>query len=211
LDRRCFQTVVTVEVGAEKKAFSVHKDLLIFYSDYFRGAFNGSFSEAASGKISLVDESGDVFDVINRFIYTRQLSDDIESDLEFEMLIKAWLFGDKYLMPSLQNRVMSVLIEKIAKNDELPTPHLELIYNNTLPGSPLRKLLVDYTAYEGDMEDVVASDGGERWPHEALVDLVVVMGAMREEGIGIYLLPHAHQHRCYYHIHPDGENCDSKL
>lgn len=47
---------MTVEVGPDKTAFKIHKDLLVFYSDYFRGAFNGSFQEAVEGKLSLPDE-----------------------------------------------------------------------------------------------------------------------------------------------------------
>jgi hypothetical protein len=207
LHRSCFQTTVTVEVGTKKKAFIIHKDLLVFYSDYFRGAFNGSFSEATKGKISLADERVDVFNVVNQFVYTRQLSDKLDSDLEWEMLVRAWLFGDKYLMPSLQNRAMSVLIEKGAITLFVPTSCLELIYNNTLPGSVLRKFMVDTAAYTCDTSELV----DDSWPREALVDLVKVVGAKKKEEIGDFRLPKANKGRCYYHVHADGENCNTKL
>jgi hypothetical protein len=153
----------------------------------------------------------DVFSIVNQFIYTRQLSEKLESDLEWEMSVRAWIFGDKYLMPSLHNRVMSVLIEKTTVTDQIPTSELELIYSNTLPGSPLRKMIVDMTAYEGDMVTAVTSEGGKRWPHEALLDLMTVIGSMRCKGIGKFVLPKSHQEKCFYHIHPDGETCDAKL
>jgi hypothetical protein len=123
-----------VEVGAVKRTFMIHKDLLVFYSDYFRGAFNGSFSEAKKGKITLSDERVDVFRVVNRFIYTRQLSDEFDPEPTWETLIRTWLFGDKYLMPSLQNKTMSILLKKVDQTKEIPTGHLKLIYDNTLPG-----------------------------------------------------------------------------
>lgn len=66
-----FQGVVTIEVGPEKKAFIIHKDLLCFYSDYFRAAFNGSFKEAIDGKLSLPNEKAELFDIVNYFVYTK--------------------------------------------------------------------------------------------------------------------------------------------
>ncbi|KAI4782740.1 hypothetical protein E4T52_02336 [Aureobasidium sp. EXF-3400] len=207
----CFQTIVTVEVGAEKKPFLIHKDLLVFYSDYFRGAFNSAFSEAIQGKISLVDERVDVFNIVNKFVYTRQLSDNVDSDLQWEILIRTWIFGDKYLMPSLQNSVMSILLEKGLKQNFVPTGQLKFIYNNTVPGSLLRKMVVDVAAYECSMESLMVRSKGALWSHEALVDLVLVIGAKKKEDIGRFALPEANKGKCYYHIHADGENCNVKL
>jgi hypothetical protein len=113
----------------------MHKDILIFYSDYFRGAFNGSFSEATEGKISLADERVDVFSLVNQFVYTRQLSDKVDSHLEYEILIRAWIFGEKYLMPALQNKVMTAAMKQHAQSGTIPAIHTKLIYANTLPGS----------------------------------------------------------------------------
>jgi len=99
-----------------------------------------------------------VFEAINQFIYTRQLSDKVDSDLEWEILIRAWLFGDKYLMPSPQNRVISALIQKNEKTNCVCTAHFELIYSNTLLGSPLRSLIVDAVAYKCDLNRVPTID-----------------------------------------------------
>ncbi|KEQ71847.1 hypothetical protein M436DRAFT_50601, partial [Aureobasidium namibiae CBS 147.97] len=209
--RSCFQTIVTVEVGAEKKAFLIHKDLLIFYSDYFRGAFDGSFSEAAKGKLFLVDERVNVFSIVNQFVYTRELSDKDNYELDWDVLIRAWIFGDKYLMPSLQNKVMTTLIEKHTRDNFLPTLQFKLIWNNTLPGSPLRKVMVDLVAYKCDLGPFLSMDGGQRWPHEALIELLTVVGAKRKEDIGKRALPESNMGKCHYHIHADGEKCDTKL
>jgi hypothetical protein len=122
--------------------------LLVFYSDYFRGAFNGHFSKATRGMISIADGRVDGFSIVNQFICTRQLSDKLDTNLDWEILIRAWLFGDKYLIQSLQNRVMSVLIEKNKVTNIIPTLSVKLIYANTLPGSPIRKLLVVHYAFQ---------------------------------------------------------------
>jgi hypothetical protein len=125
------------------------------------------------------------------------------------MLIRAWLFGDKYLMPTLQNKAMSTLIEKNTRTDIIPTGQLKYIYENTLPGSTLRKFIVDMVAYKTDMVDIMKIQGGNQWSHEALVDLVQVVGAKKKEDFGLYRLPEANEAKCYYHIHLDGENCDT--
>lgn len=209
--RSCFQSIVTVEIGTgnNAKVFHIHKDLLIFHSDYFRGAFNGSFIEATTGKIPLTDERVDVFDVVNRFIYTRELSDEADHDMDWGLLVRVWLFGDKHLMPSLQNKVMDVLIRKNEKINIIPTLQLKLVYDNTVAGSPLRKLLVDLTAYKvGNMDRFMQrNDEDSRWPYKALSDLVKTITAKNKEDIGFHLLPEAKRHKCYYHIHAYGEMC----
>lgn len=153
----------------------------------------------------------DVFEAINQFIYTRRLSDKLDSDLEWEILVRAWLFGDKYLMPSLQNSVISALIQKNEKTNCVCTAHLELIYNNTLPGSPLRNLIVDGVAYKCDLNKVAAVDRGGCWPSEALVDLVKTLGTKTKDHVGRFVLPETNKAKCYYHIHGDGENCDTEF
>ncbi|KAH0161675.1 hypothetical protein KCU67_g6240, partial [Aureobasidium melanogenum] len=207
--RSCFQGIVTVEIGIEKKAFHIHKDLLTYYSDYFRGAFNGSFVEATKGKISLVDEHVDVFDVVNQFVYTRQLSDGADSAMGWELLIRVWIFGDKYLMPCLQNKAMNALIQKNRDAKFIPTLQLKIIYDNTLPGSPLRKFVLDLVTYKvSDMDASMQKNNKDnRWPYEALVDLVKALGAKKKENVGVYKLPEERKGKCYYHVHNDGERC----
>ncbi|THX02282.1 hypothetical protein D6D13_08370 [Aureobasidium pullulans] len=105
----CFRGIVVVEVGLEKQAFSIHKDLLCFYSDYFRGAFDSGFKEAVEGKLSLPTEDPAIFDIFNGFIYTRQLRDATGvqgPDLLFGTLVALWIFGDKYIVPALQNKAI---------------------------------------------------------------------------------------------------------
>ncbi|CAD0088398.1 unnamed protein product, partial [Aureobasidium mustum] len=211
LHRSCFQSIVTVEIGTGEtaKVFHIHKDLLIFYSDYFRGAFNGSFIEATTGKISLADERVDVFDVVHQFIYTRQLSDEADASIDWKLLVRVWIFGDKHLMPCLQNVAVDMLMRTHEELNGIPCRLLKMIYKNTVSNSPLRKLMVDLTAYKVlNMDEFMRENDEERfWPYEALTDLVKTMGAKTKEDIGVRRLPEAKRHKCYYHIHAEGEMC----
>ncbi|THW92588.1 hypothetical protein D6D15_03075 [Aureobasidium pullulans] len=204
----CFQTIVTIEVGVEKKAFMVHKDLLAFYSDYFRGAFNGSFKEAADSKLSLPDDCIGVFNVFNKYIYTRQLCDEEDNDVSWDLLMRCWLFGDKHIIPSFQNKVMDALYSKSVKLNVLPIFYLTLVYSNTLPGAPLRRMLIDCVAFRGNIKVIMASElQNLKWPHEALVDLATILGGKKAEELGVYVMPADRLARCYYHVHNEGESC----
>ncbi|THY77887.1 hypothetical protein D6C95_09884 [Aureobasidium pullulans] len=202
----CFKGIVTVEVGPDKTAFKIHKDLLVFYSDYFRGAFNGSFQEAVEGKLSLPDECVDVFNAFNTFIYTRQFcSEGDSSTVDSALLCRLWVFGDKYLAPSVQNGAIDLLTHKSYKEKKICTTDLHYIYDNTLPGSPLRKIVLDWVTYRADIDKFLAPDMVERWSKDMLVDLVKLFYHKETK-----LAPMPTRDRCYYHVHPEGEKCEEK-
>lgn len=153
----------------------------------------------------------EVFSIVNQFIYTRELSDNVDSDLDWELLVRTWLFGDKHLMPALQNRVISILMEKYENTDIVTTCLLKLVYKNTLPSSPLRRIMVDLAGYALDIVSIMDLGEGKRWPHEALVDLVKILGTRIEEYRDEPELPEENKCTCYYHIHAAGEDCGTEL
>ncbi|TID13699.1 hypothetical protein E6O75_ATG01677 [Venturia nashicola] len=65
-------TIVTIEVGTEKVAFTAHKDLLVACSPYFEAAFNGSFREANEKSIQ-IDAKPKIFQVFLDWLYFRRL------------------------------------------------------------------------------------------------------------------------------------------
>ena len=46
---------MTVEVGPERKRYTIHQALLVYHSDYFRNALRGPWKEATEGVIPLLD------------------------------------------------------------------------------------------------------------------------------------------------------------
>ncbi|THY39224.1 hypothetical protein D6C97_10372 [Aureobasidium pullulans] len=207
----CFRGIVVVEVGPEKQAFSIHKDLLCFYSDYFRGAFDSSFKEAAEGKLSLPTEDPAIFDIFNGFIYTRQLRDatDVKGpNLSFITLVALWIFGDKYIVPALQNKAIDAFKERSDKLRSIPWQlHLRTIYDNTLHGSPLRRIITDMMAYEITVSEKPRDKIMEVYPLEALVDLAFTLSDKSKEDVGHFRLPAAKKAKCYYHVHNEGKSC----
>lgn len=188
-------------MGPNNKAYTIHKDLLTFYSDYFHAAFDGSFKEATEGKISLHDGSEDVFDIVNQLLYSRLLADGEGSKLSWDKLVRLWLFGDKYIIPFLQNSTMDALIKKNNTERRVPTSHVEKIWEKTLPSSPLRKFILDRTVYK--MKFASFKDYEHHWTREALVDLIEAYTL--KEDTEVLDLPV--RDKCYYHIHKEGEEC----
>ncbi|KAG9703805.1 hypothetical protein KCU86_g5905, partial [Aureobasidium melanogenum] len=145
----CFRGIVTVEVGPQKQAFSVHKDLLCYYSDYFRGAFEGSFKEAVDGKMWLEKEDPEIFDIFNAFLYNRRLQDAnglVGPGLSFTTLVDLWIFGDQFVVPLLQNLAIDSFQQKSDTEYTIPwKSHIRKIYDNTLHGAPLRRIMIDMT------------------------------------------------------------------
>ncbi|KAG9673264.1 hypothetical protein KCU95_g16838, partial [Aureobasidium melanogenum] len=145
----CFRGIVTVEVGPQKQAFSIHKDVLCFYSDYFRGASEGSFKEAVDGKIWLEKEDPAIFDIFNAFLYNRKLQDAkglVGPSLSFRTLVDLWIFGDKFVVPLLQNITIDSLQQKSDQEIFIPCKtQIRKIYDNTLHGSTAQ----DHDRYDG--------------------------------------------------------------
>lgn len=194
-------TLTTVEVGPKKKVYNVHKDLLIFYSDYFRAALNGSFKEAIEGKISLHGEREDVFDIFNQFVYSRVIADEQDHRFTWDLLVATWLFGDKYMVPTLQNIIMDAILEKNRLERAVPTVQISLIWEKTLPSSPLRRFILDQVVYMMKASKLRLYE--QRWTREALFDLVEAYA--NKKVTKKYTLPL--QGKCHYHVHKEGEEC----
>ncbi|KAK6382445.1 hypothetical protein LTR65_010877 [Meristemomyces frigidus] len=66
----CDDSIGTVVVGFEEVSFTVHRDLICRHSQYFKGAFEGGFSEATDGVVVLKQESVKDFALFAAWLYT---------------------------------------------------------------------------------------------------------------------------------------------
>ncbi|KAI4849945.1 hypothetical protein E4T44_01687 [Aureobasidium sp. EXF-8845] len=198
----CFNgAYITVEVGSNKKKYIMHKDLLVYYSDYFRAAFNGCFREATDGKITLLDECEHIFEIFNQFVYSRRITDGVGHKLSWETLIETWLFGDKHMVPALQNALMDAMLEEGRAERSMPTALIAGVWEKTLPSSPLRRYMLDRTVYCMTFDTFRTCE--HRYPREALVD---VIGTYANKD-STKKLRFPSRGKCYYHVHKEGEKC----
>jgi hypothetical protein len=187
----------------------LHKDLLCYYSDFFRAAFDGSFREAFERKIELPDVETDVFEAFQFWLYTQGLPgnefDPDEIHPEWSLLVKLWIFGDQHQTPLLQNHVLDVMWSKITDSGN-PLFMIEYVYENTTSSSPLRKVVIDLMLHRAEMgqmpgEDFTLAD-------QACTDMMVAAinlgsGDRNQE----YVNRRERFHRCHYHVHAEGEHC----
>lgn len=119
-------------MGEEKKPFIVHKDLLCYWSKYFDKALNGSFQEAGSSMIPVTDVDPNIFACFMQWLYAQPSvpsQDEPEESAKpvggsqnsyqepsiepghfhdvFKMLLKLYIFGDRYDICDLRKDVMS--------------------------------------------------------------------------------------------------------
>lgn len=197
-------------MGQQKKSFIIHKGLLCHYSDYFGGAFNGSFRESAERKLPLPHEQVCLFEVFRLFLYTNQIlnTENVTGpEFSYTTLTELWVFGDKYLAPTFQNAIMDCIIKRNETTHTVALYCLPFIYANTLPGSPLRRVIVDIAAYKGAIEDFVVPPHEEHWSAESLRDLVLTLYRKHKDHVGKNEMP-KERGKCYYHIHKKGEKCE---
>ncbi|THX79949.1 hypothetical protein D6D05_04734 [Aureobasidium pullulans] len=203
-----FNGIVTVVVGSKKKSHSLHKDLLCFYSDYFRAAFNGSFKEATDGKIELMDVEPEVFDIFQVWLYSRRVQASQKPVLCYMTLAQLWVFGDKYQIPLLQNEVMDEIFARRARLKVFHTPLVKLAYEQTPVGSPLRKAVIEIVGHtmglQEDHGSALELSRQSNWSVESLIDLVRAVDA-RDKALPQWSSPI--REKCYYHVHGKDEQC----
>ena len=118
----CRKDIVTIRFEKTKREFHIHKGVLSFWSDYYRGMLNGPFREAKE-KTLTSDEDPYIFAIFESFCYTNQLTDGAVTkgtDLLFTTLVRLWIFGDRVIAPALQNMAMTALMEKSVTGNVVP-------------------------------------------------------------------------------------------
>lgn len=142
-----------------------------------------------------------MFDIVNQFLYSRVIADGEGDKLSWDLLVRIWVFGDKYVVPTLQNAVVDLILKKRRLENAIPTSQVGQIWEKTMPSSPLRRFILDYMVYKRDL--TVHKLNTDKWTYDALVDLVMAFANKKEVRKG--RLPV--QDICHYHIHKEGERC----
>jgi hypothetical protein len=162
-------TPVTVLVGDDKHPFHLEEQQLCACSPFFRSVLTNGFKETHERVVLLPEVDVETFQVFEGWLSNLKLSEfkdldwlfDCESpvfeDLDWPLLCKFFFLTD-YLQASwAQKPLLQALASKRNKNRVVPLSLIPAIYENTPPGSPLRRLwigwVIQYTTpeiFEGD-------------------------------------------------------------
>ncbi|KAL8785470.1 MAG: hypothetical protein Q9195_008613 [Heterodermia aff. obscurata] len=155
-------SMVTLLVGEGETPFNIHVDLLCEASPFFNSAFmgTGNFKEASTKSMKLPEDDPATMDKLIQWIYFGRYSIDMESKTKsLDQLCESlntllmpfatlYVAADKYGIIELKNHAIDRMFDlAMQTKDGMATIHedlIEYIYKNTITGSTLRKLLVEW-------------------------------------------------------------------
>ncbi|KAH6669582.1 hypothetical protein B0J14DRAFT_487177, partial [Halenospora varia] len=169
-------------VRKEKHSFNLDKDQLCKCSLFFDSALRGGFKESKEPVVQLPEADAEAFQVFEKWIVQCsvpavedcQLSKrlawlDKLQDMDLRLLYKSFLLIDFLQVSELRRPLLNAFISKQRKTVIVPILLLPDIYENTLPGSPLRKIWIRWVMKTPAPE--IFEDGKWEFPKEFLREL----------------------------------------
>ncbi|OLN97296.1 Ankyrin repeat, bromo and BTB domain-containing protein [Colletotrichum chlorophyti] len=170
---------VMILVGPEEVSFGIPKDFLCarsaFYRDHFRR--NGA-QDALEQVVKLPNTTSEVFGLTQRFLFTGQVTEDLEPIPSYEALIGVWKLGNELGIDGLCEKTLEAMVECRRVTGRIPaTPLLVEVWRDTPEGSTIRKLLLSWTAEYMRSSDA-RTEFAKSLPHEVLSELVITMSSL---------------------------------
>ncbi len=139
--------VISVLVGPDKKAYTLHKDLLCAHSPFFQKCLESSFLEKKQDQVELPEDSPEVFEHFINWIYREDVIKPTDQ-ASLELAIQTYVFADKLCMTTFKNRIMT----RIRAYHETAGVHLDslaLWRSLDVPDKlPLERFLFDMAGYD---------------------------------------------------------------
>jgi hypothetical protein len=205
--------IIKVFVGADEKAFTIHKTLICEISPVFDRLFNGNFKEGIEGVAHLQDDEPDTFKDFSHWLYYREIPIEHQSspDETYLLLVSLFVLADKYKIRRLKNDVTDMMIEYSLSSSKSPAPGtVRLAYSKLPRASKMLRLISDVTAevlrsYQPSWEAWMKS--GKRTALESTpefaADLFFGMTTAKARGV--------EARKCTYHEHSEVRTAGREL
>lgn len=152
-----------MKVGTDPIAtFTIHENLLTARSEFVRLALGGGGEEASTRTIPLPDDDPAVFTIYQQHLYTglihtrsidktsiSTVDTKQQETAEYSTLVHAYILGSKLLDTAFKDALIDSIIEKLRAQHTFDTHLTCLVYENTPPSSPLRRLWIDIYYFFG--------------------------------------------------------------
>ena len=144
----CFSTafdrMVTIRVGNGEEPdvnLHVYRGLLCHYSTTFQKPLGSQSDEPA-----LIDTSGEA-DTVRLFFRWLNTGSLVGHRLpSWQDIINAYLFAESFGVRSLQNHSLDMFLRKHAESNEVPVNAAHIVYQESSPADPFRRLLIHVVA-----------------------------------------------------------------
>ncbi|KAL8743342.1 MAG: hypothetical protein Q9190_004304 [Brigantiaea leucoxantha] len=172
------RSILSIKVGkeAEEKEFFVHKELICHYSRFFQTAMTGIWLEAMTGVFKFPSENVEVFAVFENWLYSQVLDLSAQGTSNIPFILSLYVFGEQKQSPGFQNAIIDTL--RMVKTCDtvnvilFTSGELQYIYENTMEGSPLRKLASDLFVWIGTMTMLANGILRDAYPKDFLADVL---------------------------------------
>ncbi|WQF83549.1 Putative bromodomain, SKP1/BTB/POZ domain superfamily, Bromodomain-like superfamily protein [Colletotrichum destructivum] len=177
-------TFIIVLVGPEEKPFGIQKDFLCARSTYYRDYFKQlerTTSDTVEHIVKLPHTTAEVFGLTQLFLFTGQVSEEVDTFPSYEALIGVWKLGHKLGIDGLCDKTLEAMKECRRITRQIPaTPLLVQVWRDTPEGSTIRKLLLSWAAEYMRSSDARA-EFAKSLPQEVLSELVVTMSSLENQ------------------------------
>ena len=150
---RCGASTFEVVVGSGDncRSYTIHEGLARQESGFFDAALNRGWKESENRTVYIPGYHSNHFELFFAFIYHRvifsskgdDLADPNSHDREWMRLAHAWALDNYLQATDFKDAITDAIIEKTftCKRDD-PAPTHRVIYPESLPGTPIRMLMV---------------------------------------------------------------------
>ncbi|KAK3712839.1 hypothetical protein LTR37_008930 [Vermiconidia calcicola] len=156
--------LIDIYVGDRSIPYKVSERLLVCISYYFlRAIKNEHLGNEKSGTLRFPDDDVEAWNALLFFKYWSYLPTCVDpqelrgNEEHRRKLIKYWALGDKYDVKEFQDTVMLQLLRELA-HQRTNLEAVKLAFENTAPGSKLRRLYAEEVVY--------MVEEGKAWNHD---------------------------------------------
>lgn len=206
--------LVTVGNEPDMSTFVLQQDVVMRQSGFFNAALKDEWNEGAvDDVVTIVDMDDDdpgAFSIYAEWlwsgaIYTMADKNHAkrDDDTEYQQLVQAYILGDKLRDKDFQNTIIDAMIEKLVTSNFVDLKLANIIYESTLPASPLRRLLVDMYVWAGNPSWITREEVKPYLHSDFMFDLNCAHFKANATGTSANGAPYLRS-PCDYHDHEDG-------
>ncbi|KAI1426895.1 Bromodomain-containing protein [Xylaria sp. FL1777] len=200
-------------VGENVEAFGIQKDFLIAKSTYFQQYFAEKKEQKVEDVVRFPDTDPVVFGLAQLFMFTGTINTAPQPLPGYDLLIAVWKLGDELGIDGLCEEALKAMSEYRAATNSIPATELLVkAWNETPEGSPIRALLLSWTA-EYIRSSESRAEFTKSLPQEVLSELVVAMSHLNSTPV-IQVKPPSSpssaQHKNVHYLDQEGEEREAK-
>ena len=130
----------------------IHNSVLTKTSAFFAGALKPEWRPDPKKPLNLEDETLEMLQLYVQWLYTRTITYEPPPRTHNFLYARLYVLGNKFLDPTFQNVVIAAFIENVKSSKIYPSNRIvKTIYDGTMPGSPARRLCVDFWTHNGNV------------------------------------------------------------